>query len=103
MRLNNKIKFIREEKVQDSTGGFDVSEIVELETWASIEQLQVSKNIEQAMQTLPKVFRVIIRDRSDFFPRVDNIIEWRGERFIIVNSPELDLVNRTRYIKFDMK
>ena len=103
MRLNNKIKFIREEKVQDPTGGFDVSEIVELETWASIEQLQVSKNIEQAQQSLPKVFRVIIRDRSDFFPKVLDIIEWRGERFAIINSPELDLVNRTRYIKFDMK
>lgn len=103
MRLNNRIKFIVESRVQDNTGGFDTVESVELTTWASIEQLQVSKNIEQAQQSLPKVFRVIIRDRSDFFPKVDNIIEWRGERFVIVNSPELDLVNRTRYIKFDMK
>ena len=41
LRLNHKIQFIKEEKQQDMTGGYDVVEVVELETWAKIEQLKV--------------------------------------------------------------
>lgn len=103
MRLNNKIKFITNERVQDSAGGFDVVAKEELETWARIEQLQVSKDIEQAQQKLPEVYRVTIRDRAGFSPKVDNLVEWNNKQFIIINSPQLDLINRTRFIKFDMK
>ena len=48
LRLNHKIQFIKEEKQQDNTGGYNVVEVVELETWAKIEQLKVQKDIEQA-------------------------------------------------------
>ena len=102
-RLNNKIQFITESKVQNNTGSFDVVEVIELETWAHIEQLNVSKDIEQAQQKLPKVFRVTIRDREGFYPKVDNIINWKGNRFVIISSPQIDETIRSRYLVFDIK
>ena len=56
LRLNHKIQFIKEEKQQDNTGGYDVVEVVALETWAKIEQLKVQKDIEQGECKITKSF-----------------------------------------------
>ena len=103
LRLNHKIQFIKEEKQQDNTGGYEVVEVVELETWAKIEQLKVQKDIEQANAKLPRVFRVTIRERKDFYPEVDNLIKWKGEQFVIISSPQIDETIRSRFLTFDMK
>lgn len=103
MRLNSKIKFLKETRVQQPDGGFVVEKTTQLETWARVEQLQVSKDIEQAQQILPKVFRVWIRDRQGFFPAVGNIVKFQNQEFVIINSPKEDFILRTRLLMFDIK
>jgi|SRR5690554_1229193 len=103
LRLNHKIQFFKEEKQQDNTGGYKVVPIFQLETWAKIEQLKVKKDIEQANAKLPKVFRVTIRERKDFYPEVDNLVKWNDKQFVIISSPQIDETIRSRFLTFDIK
>lgn len=103
-RYNNKIRFWKEgNKVQQPDGSYDSEIVTVLETWAKIEQLKVSKDIEQANQKLPKVFRVKIRFRESFEPKVDTFVEWNGANYVIISSPQIDETIRSREIVFDIK
>ena len=103
MRLNNKIRFIEEGTVSDGAGGYEPTVITVLETWAHIEPLRTSADIEQASKDLPLILRVRIRDREGFYPTKGNAIVWNLKEYQIISSPEPDTINRTRYLIFDIK
>ena len=98
MRLTEKIKAISEGSQPDGYGGSIPVDVVEFETWASIEQLRMSKDIEQAQLNLPATYRV--KTRKEFFEH--NLIEWRGKKYSIISTPQTDFVRRTRIYTFDI-
>ena len=98
MRLTEKIKAITQGSQPDGYGGSIPVDVVEFETWASIEQLRTSKDIEQAQLNLPATYRV--KTRREFFEY--NLIEWRGQKYSIVSTPQVDFVRRARIYTFDI-
>ena len=98
MRLTEKIKAIIQEGQPDGYGGSIPVDVVDFETWASIEQLRTSKDIEQAQISLPSTFRV--RTRKEFDKK--QIVKWRGQKYSIISTPQTDFVRRTRIYTFDI-
>lgn len=102
-KYDQKIKFYTEGVVSDGGGGYVPSKQLELETWARIEQLNISKDIDQAQMSLPSVFRVAVQVRKGFQPLVSHIIEWRDKRFAIINAPQVEDVRLQKEWIFDIK
>ena len=98
MRLTEKIKAIIQEGQPDGYGGSIPVDVVDFETWASIEQLRTSKDIEQAQISLPSTFRV--KTRKEFNKK--QIVKWRGKKYSIISTPQVDFVRRTRIYTFDI-
>jgi len=98
MRLTEKIKAITQGSQSDGYGGSIPVDVVEFETWASIEQLRTSKDIEQAQLNLPATYRV--KTRRELFEY--NLIEWRGKKYSILSTPQVDFVRRARIYTFDI-
>ena len=55
-KYDQRIQFGTEGTVSDGYGGYKPSFTVELETWARIEQLKISADIEQAQLKLPTMY-----------------------------------------------
>ena len=98
MRLTEKIKAITQGSQSDGYGGSIPVDVVAFETWASIEQLRMSKDIEQAQLNFPATYRV--KTRKEFFEH--NLIEWRGKKYSILSTPQVDFVRRSRFYTFNM-
>lgn len=98
MRLTEKIKAITQGSQPDGYGGSIPVDVIEFETWASIEQLRTSKDIEQAQLNLPATYRV--KTRKEFFEH--NLVEWRGKKYSILSTPQVDFVRRSRFYTFNM-
>jgi SPP1 family predicted phage head-tail adaptor len=98
MRLTEKIQAISEGSKSDDYGGSIPVDTVDFEAWASIEQLRTSKDIEQAQISLPSTFRV--RTRKEFDKK--QIVKWRGKKYSILSTPQVDFVRRSRFYTFNM-
>lgn len=98
MRLTEKIQAISEGSQSDGYGGNIPDDVVDFEAWASIEQLRTSKDIEQAQVSLPSTFR--IRTRKEFNKK--QIVKWRGQKYSIISTPQVDFVRRARIYTFDI-
>jgi len=98
MRLTEKIKAITQGSQPDGYGGSIPVDVVDFEAWASIEQLRTSKNIEQAQISLPSTFRV--RTRKEFDKK--QVVRWRGQKYSIISTPQVDFVRRSRIYTFDI-
>ena len=101
-QLNEKIKFVTDGLISDGAGGVIPTTQIVLETFAKIEQLKRSRDLEQAQLQLPAVFRVMIYDRKDFSINPDMRVEWRGKTYNIISTPEMDDVRAMRTLTFDM-
>lgn len=88
-KYDQKIQFVKWGKVSDGAGGYDPVEVVELTTFARIEQLKQSSNLEQAQLQLPATYRVGIMVRKGFEPVVGKDIKWRGSIYQINTTPQL--------------
>ena len=105
MRLgmfNERISFHKMGAQSDGAGGTVFEEILILSTFAKVEQLKKSSDLEQAQQNLKGVFRVSIHDRNGF--RIDEsfTIHWRGNKYNIISTPEIDDVRNRRFLTFDI-
>ena len=98
MRLTEKIQAISEGSQSDGYGGSIPVEVIDFDAWASIEQLRTSKDIEQAQISLPSTFRV--KTRKEFNKK--QIVKWRGQKYSIVSTPQVDFVRRARIYTFDI-
>lgn len=101
-QLNEKIQFISEGTISDGAGGYIVSEIVELETFAQIKQLKKSRELDKAQMQLPSIFEVRIYDRKDFEVKTSHRVKWRGKIYNIASTPEIDDVRARRFLTFDI-
>lgn len=88
--------------VSDGYGGYTPKPLLELKTWARIEQLKVSANIEQAQMQLPTMYRVGVMAREGFTPSVEHVVKWRGKMYRIVNAPVVESVRYRQEWIFDI-
>ena len=101
-RYDQKVKFISEGSITDEYGGVLPTEIVELETWARIEQLPQSRSLEQVQLKLPTVYRIAIQIRKGFNPTVNLRVIWRGETYNIITSPVVEDIRTSKEWIFDI-
>ena len=95
-RYDQKISFISEGTTSDSYGGTTPTEIIELETFASIKQMSQSKTIEQLQLGLPATYKVSVQYRLNFTPTVAMRVVWRGNYYNIITTPEVENVRIQR-------
>lgn len=101
-KYDQRIKFILIEDVDDGYGGSISQESVKLETFAVIEQLATSRDIEQAQLSLPATFRVKVMYRKGFEPSVNMRVSWRGVQYNIISSPIINQVRMSQEWTFDI-
>lgn len=102
-KYDQRIKLFNEGVIPDGYGGTTPSVVEVLTTWARVEQLKVSKNIEQAQMSLQTMYRVGVLCRDGFEPSVENIVEWMGKRYAIVNAPTVESVRYQQEWQFDIR
>lgn len=100
--FDQKIQFVSEGKVSDGKGGYIPQEIVELSTYAAIEQLKQSRSLEQVQMKLPSAYRVSIHARESFTPTVGKKVKWRGEYFNIITAPVEENTRYRKLLTFDI-
>lgn len=88
--------------VSDGYGGYTPKPLLELKTWARINQLKISADIEQAQLKLPTMYRVGVMAREGFTPSVEHIVKWRGKMYRIVNAPVVESVRYQQEWVFDI-
>lgn len=91
-RYDQKIKFVTDGQVTDSYGGYTPSEVVQLTTYAAIEQVTQTRAIEQMQIGLPATYRVSVMYRQSFIPTKDMRIVWRDVKYNITTAPEVNNV-----------
>jgi len=101
-RYDQVIEFWSEGMVSDRYGGYTPKPLLELKTWARIEQLKISADIEQAQLKLPTMYRVGVMAREGFIPSVEHIVKWRGKMYRIVNAPVVESVRYQQEWVFDI-
>lgn len=101
-KYDQRISFITEGTTSDGYGGYTPTETTVLTTWAQIEQLSKSSDIEQAQIKFPAVYRVHVMARKSFMPSQTHIVKWNNEKFRILGSPVIDDVRYKNEIVFDM-
>ena len=95
-RYDQKISFISEGTTADNYGGTTPTETIELETFASIQQMSQSKTIEQSQLGLPATYKVSVQYRLRFTPTVAMRVVWRGNYYNIITTPEVENVRIQR-------
>ena len=101
-RYDQQIEFWSEGMVSDGYGGYTPKPLLELKTWARIEQLKISADIEQAQLKLPTMYRVGVMAREGFTPSVEHVVRWRGKMYRIVNAPVVESVRYRQEWVFDI-
>lgn len=101
-KYDQKFQFVTWGKESDGAGGYNPVEIVELTTFAQINQLQQSSDLEQAQLLLPETYRVRMIVRNGFNPVVGKDVKWRGEIFKISTTPRVESVRLQKEWIFDI-
>lgn len=103
-RYDQKIKFKEYGIISDGSGGYIPSEIptILLSTFARVNQIKQSWNIEQVQKSLPSTWRCGVMVRKGFEPAVDMVVEWRGEDYQIITSPVIESVRMGHEWTFDI-
>lgn len=99
---DQRIEFIKNVSIDDGAGGSYPSTETILSTYAVIEQLQQSRDLEQAQMTFPSTYRVKIMYRESFEPKVNNQVKWRGNVYNIISAPQIDDVRMSKEYVFNM-
>lgn len=102
-RYSQKVEFITEGNVSDGVGGYEPTITTVLSTWAGIEQLSTSKDIEQAQMSLPSIYRARVQARKGFDITIKHSVRWRGVIYEIISTPVVDNVLLRKEWVFDMK
>jgi len=85
------IKFVSFDDDVDASGGFPVTRLLLLTTYAMIKEIRSFSEAEQRQRVLTNIFDCRIKYRSAFEPINTMFIEWSGFRYVI-NS--IDLVGQ---------
>lgn len=103
-RYDQKIKFKEYGIVSDGAGGYIPAEnpTIVLSTFARINQIKQSWNIEQLQKGLPSTWRVGVMVRKGFDPNIGMVVEWKGEDYQIITSPVIESIRMGQEWTFDI-
>lgn len=83
-------------------GGYDNNFVLNMTTFARVEQLKQSKSLLEVQQSLPTAYRVGIHFDA-FTPTLDNVIGWNGDIYTIITTPtRVDKTRNTKEWVFDI-
>lgn len=102
LNLEHKIQFVIEGTRSDGYGGTIPDKSIVESTYAKIEQLSQSRNLEQVHLGLPSAFRVEILNRKGFKPDVRMLVKWRGEYYRIITTPVINHTRMMQTLTFDI-
>jgi hypothetical protein len=85
------INFVSFDDDTDASGGFPVTSLLLLTTFAMIKEVRSYSESEQRQRVLNNIFECRIKYRSAFEPLNTMFIEWSGFRYVI---SEVDLVGQ---------
>lgn len=101
-KYDQRIEFVRYGEEPDGSGGtIPVTEVL-LSSWASVEQLKQSKDIEQVQMSLDSAFRVRMMVRKDFEVTVGKLVEWEGKPYSVITSPQVESTRLKQEWIFDI-
>lgn len=101
-KYDQKITFLKEGQTSDGYGGYIPTETEVLTTWAAVEQLKRSKQLEQAQETIKSVWRMTIQSRASFTLDEKYIVKWRGTKYKIITGGQTDNVRLDQQTTFDV-
>ena len=99
--LNQRVKIYQNDPIANPYGGLDPNNTLYWDTYAEVEQLTSSRNLEANQALLLMVFRFKIRYRTDKNIQNDMLLYWRGSWFTIQGYTP-DVVYR-EYVIFDAR
>jgi SPP1 family predicted phage head-tail adaptor len=88
--LRDKVVFLKFSKTPNDNGGTTAKLIEYLSTWAKIQPLKARFGIEAAKPVLKQPHRVIIRFRKEQEPKVDMLMKWNGQTFLVNDITDKD-------------
>lgn len=96
-KLKKGVKFFEYQKVSDGAAGYVPSDtkLIRLKTFAEITQIKATRTAENLQETINSVFTLSLRQRANFYPKSDYIVEWDG-RICNITGVDQD-VKREKY------
>ena len=98
--LDQRIEFFEEQSIQDDSGNYVVTSVSVLKTFAKIEQLKQSRQLEDAQLKFTSTYNVTILNRDGFFPNTNMVIKWRNDTYNVTSTPEIDDVRVQKFYSF---
>lgn len=94
------ISFVSLDDAVDDSGGFPVTRLFLLETFAMIKEIRSFSESEQRQRVLNNIFECRIKYRSSFEPLNTMFVEWSGYRYVI---NQVDLVGQRHKREYVMQ
>lgn len=88
--LRDKVVFYALSKTPNDNGGSTAVQIEYLKTWANIKPLKARFGIEAAKPVLKQPHRVIVRFRKEQEPKIDMLMKWNGQTFLVNDVTDKD-------------
>ncbi len=92
------ITFVSFDDAVDSSGGFPVTRLVLLSTYAMIKEIRSFSEAEQRQRVLNNIFECRIKYRSAFEPTNLMFVEWSGYRSVISSVGLVGQRHKREYI-----
>lgn len=82
--LDQRIRITRESFASDGGGGRARSLAVLRDTWAKVVPVRGKETVDADAVSNPHLYLFVFRHRPDIPIRVDDLIEWGGEKFNVL-------------------
>ena len=92
------ITFVSFDDTVDTSGGFPVTRLVLLSTYAMIKEIRSFSESEQRQRVLTNIFECRIKYRSAFEPLNTMFVEWSGFRYLISSVDLVGQRHKREYI-----
>jgi hypothetical protein len=92
------INFVSYDDTVDDSGGFPVTRLLLLNTYASIDEVRSFSETEQRQRVLTNIFDCRIKYRASFEPTNIMFIEWSGYTYVISSVDLFGTRHKREYV-----
>lgn len=101
-RYDQEVTIYTKQRVSNGAGGYMVTYINPVTIFARVEQLKQSRSLQEVQLKLPTALRIGIHFDA-YNPTLENVIEWQGEKYNIINTPtRVDYTRNVKEWEFDI-
>ena len=101
-RYDQEVTIYTKKRVSNGSGGQMVTYINPVVIFARVTQLKQSRNLQEVQLKLPTAFRIGIHYDA-YNPTLENVIEWDGDKYNIINTPtRVDYTRNVKEWEFDI-